>query len=263
MTDASRPGSDPLTALRHSHERLVDMVEPLGEDDVTRQSYDDDWSIAQVLSHLGSGAEIFGRYLAAFAAGGEPPTGEQFQPIWDTWNAKSAPEQARDALQVDGEFVATVDALKRDGQDGWQVEMFGMQTGLDDVVRMRLNEHAVHSWDIAVALDPSATIAPESVALLVDQLGQLAAWAGKPTSEPLDVVVRTESPARVFRISSTSEGVRVEPIEDPGASAPASLELPAEAFIRLVYGRLDADHTPALKADGIDLDTLRSMFPGM
>jgi hypothetical protein len=39
------------------------------------------------------------------------------------------------------------------------------------------------------------------------------------------------------------------------------LEIPAEAFLRLAYGRLDEEHTPA----GIDpthLAELRRVFPG-
>jgi hypothetical protein len=46
-----------------------------------------------------------------------------------------------------------------------------------------------------------------------------------------------------------------------GAGEP-DLVLPAEAFIRLVYGRLDADHTPAV-AGSADLDALRAAFPGV
>ena len=48
----------------------------------------------------------------------------------------------------------------------------------------------------------------------------------------------------------------------PGTDLP-TLHLPAEAFVRLVYGRLDADHTPhRVQADGLDLDDLRKVFPG-
>jgi hypothetical protein len=33
--------------------------------------------------------------------------------------------------------------------------------------------------------------------------------------------------------------------------------------VRLVYGRLDAEHTPAaVETDGVDLDQLRAVFPG-
>ena len=40
---------------------------------------------------------------------------------------------------------------------------------------------------------------------------------------------------------------------------------PAEAFLRLVYGRLDPDHTPAVDLDAADvtLDELRRTFPGV
>ena len=49
----------------------------------------------------------------------------------------------------------------------------------------------------------------------------------------------------------------------PGASSGSpDLELPAEALIRLVYGRLDPDHTPAV-ADPALLDELRGVFPGV
>ena len=46
-----------------------------------------------------------------------------------------------------------------------------------------------------------------------------------------------------------------EPETDP------DLQLPAEAFIRLVYGRLDPDHTPAVKGRDL-LVSLRQAFPG-
>lgn len=45
------------------------------------------------------------------------------------------------------------------------------------------------------------------------------------------------------------------------ATASADLRLPAEAFARLVYGRLDPDHTPP-GDHGSALDTLRRVFPG-
>jgi hypothetical protein len=36
---------------------------------------------------------------------------------------------------------------------------------LDALVRLRLNEHTLHSWDVAVALRPEATLDPEGVSL--------------------------------------------------------------------------------------------------
>ncbi len=44
-------------------------------------------------------------------------------------------------------------------------------------------------------------------------------------------------------------------------TATPDLVLPAEAFIRLVYGRLDAAHASAVDAPAV-LDELRAAFPG-
>ena len=47
-----------ISALRHSHDDLRASVEPLGRTQLEQRSYASEWSIAQVLSHLGSQAEI-------------------------------------------------------------------------------------------------------------------------------------------------------------------------------------------------------------
>jgi hypothetical protein len=49
----------------------------------------------------------------------------------------------------------------------------------------------------------------------------------------------------------------------PGMDADGAIRMPTEALLRLVYGRLDAGHTPAgVSADGIDTGRLRAVFPG-
>ena len=45
------------------------------------------------------------------------------------------------------------------------------------------------------------------------------------------------------------------------AAASPDVELPAEAFARLVYGRLDAEHTPSGE-HGSTLDVFQRVFPG-
>ena len=58
-----------IGVLRNSHERLAGLVRPLTPEQLRAQSYDTDWTIAQVLSHLGSGAEIATLSLAAALGG--------------------------------------------------------------------------------------------------------------------------------------------------------------------------------------------------
>jgi len=90
-----------IGALRHSHERLQEAAGPLDAAQLEQLSYASEWSIAQVLSHLGSQAEIFGLFLAAGLTGQDPPGREEFVPIWEVWNAKSPQAQASDALRAD------------------------------------------------------------------------------------------------------------------------------------------------------------------
>ncbi|MBV9095768.1 MAG: maleylpyruvate isomerase N-terminal domain-containing protein [Streptosporangiaceae bacterium] len=150
---------DPLGVLRHSHDALRAMAEPLGLDQLRQGSYDKEWSIAQVLAHMGSQAEISGLFLDAALSGQDPPGREAFAPIWERWNGKDPQRQ------------------------------FILETG--------------------------------------DGVSLTAAPAGPP---------------------------------EPGLP---EVNLPAEAFVRLVYGRLDPAHTPpSVKCTGVDLDDLRPLFPG-
>ena len=51
--------------------------------------------------------------------------------------------------------------------------------------------------------------------------------------------------------------------ESDGEDGLPELRLSAEAFLRLVYGRLGPAHTPPVEAGGVDLDELRQLFPGL
>jgi uncharacterized protein (TIGR03083 family) len=248
-----------IEALRNSHNALRRTVTPLAVTALEEKSYASEWSIAQVLSHLGSQAEIFGLFLDAGTGGREPPGNDAFPPIWEKWNAKSAAAQAADALQVDDEVTARFESLDEQQRQELQLRLFGMDLDTAGLARMRLAEHAVHSWDIAVALDPTATLAPDATGLLIDTLGQVVARAAKPDGSTRQVHVSTTDPVRQF-VLDIGESVTLSPAAEAGTQP--ELELPAEAFIRLIYGRLDAAHTPLLKTNCADVDKLRRIFPG-
>jgi uncharacterized protein (TIGR03083 family) len=249
-----------LVELRRSRDRLVAALGGLSDEQVAGPSYADEWSIAQVASHLGSGAEIFTLFLDAGRQHTPAPGAEEFQPIWSRWNGKTPSEQGRDAVVADAEFIRVVEALTPDERAGWQLEMFGSATSLPGLLRMRLGEHVLHTWDIEVALDPAATVPDPAAALVIDTLPGLAARAGKPMPNPRAVQVTT--PHRNFVLEPIDDGVRLLPASSE-AERSARVRLPAEAFVRLVYGRLDAEHTPAsVEAQGVDLADLRATFPG-
>jgi len=252
-----------IAAVRHSNEALRALAAPLTADQLAQRSYDSEWSIAQVLSHLGSSAEIFGLWLDAGLTGQDPPGQDAFVPIWETWNARSPQAQAADSLQANEAAAERLESLDDGQRERFRLQLFGMDLDIAGLARMRLSEHAVHSWDVAVALDPSATVAPEAVGLLIDTLGPIAGWSGKPDGTKRQVHVSVSDPQRHFTLA-TGEAVTLEPAaagerEEPGPE----LRLPAEALIRLVYGRLDPDHTPPVEARGVELDELRPIFPGI
>ena len=94
-----------------------------------------------------------------------------------------------------------------------------------------------------------------------DTLGPLAARSGKPDGTKLRLHVSASDPQRDFTLESgdTVTLAPSAPGEDPGLP---DLQLPAEALVRLVYGRLDPAHTPPVETRGVDLDELRRLFPG-
>ncbi len=252
-----------ISALRHSHDRLQAGVGPLNLAELEQRSYASEWSIAQVLSHLGSQAEIFGLFLDAGLTGQEPPGREAFAPIWDSWNGKDPQAQAADALRADEATLERFESLDAGEQARLHLKMFGMELGTTGLARMRLGEHAIHTWDVLVALEPSATVAADAVNLLIDTLDQLAARSGKPDGKQRKVRVSTTDPDRQFTLE-TGEAVTLTPSDGEGTPelGLSELRLPAEAFVRLLYGRMDEAHTPPAEVAGVALDELRQIFPG-
>jgi uncharacterized protein (TIGR03083 family) len=252
-----------IDALRHSHDVLQGVVEPLTAGQLEQRSYASEWSIAQVLSHLGSQAEIFGLFLDAGLTGQDPPGMAAFGPIWEVWNAKSPQAQAADALRADAVTLARFESMDAAAHARLRLQVFGMDADTTVLARMRLGELAVHTWDVAVALDPEATVAPPAVALLIDTLDQLVNRAAQADGKPRKVRVTTSDPERHF-ILETGDSVSLVAADDETTPelGLSELRLPAEAFVRLLYGRLDADHTPPAENAGVELDELRPIFPG-
>src|SRR5215468_7779038 len=252
-----------IGALRRSHDALCALAGPLTADQLEQPSYCTDWSIAHVFSHLGSQAEVFGLWFDAGLSGQDPPGQDAFRPIWAAWDTKAPQAQVADSLRANEQLIERFESLDTGLRERFRLPLFRQDLDLAGLARMRLSEHAVHSWDIAVALDPAATVAPESVGLLVDTLGQLAAWTGKADGTKRRVHVSTSAPQRQFTLQ-TGEAVTLEPsVGGEGEKPLLELRLPAEALIRLVYGRLDPAHTPPVETRGVDLGGLRPIFPGL
>lgn len=249
-----------MQELRRSSDHLRALVTPLDDAALESQAYPTEWSIAQVLSHIGSGAVIMQRRLEDGLAG--RPVPDDFAPsVWDTWNAKSARAMADDALISDAALVERLEGMSDDDLAGFRFTLGPRSFDGHGLIGLRLNEHTFHTWDVEVALDPAATLAPGATAQVIDNLGFAATFSARPTGSDRTVAVRTSDPERAFTITLTPDAVTFAVGNGNGRGDP-DLTLPAEAFARLVYGRLDPDHTPAFEGDPDLLADLRRAYPG-
>jgi uncharacterized protein (TIGR03083 family) len=231
----------------------------MSEAELIRPAYPTEWSIADVLSHLGSAAVITTRRLDDTVASVDTP--DDFAPgVWDAWNAKDPVAQRDDALAADAELLAQLYKVTPEQRQAFASAMGPMTIDFQQFVGMRLNEHALHTWDIEVIDTPDATVAQTAAELVVDNLDLIARFTAKATGDTRTITVTTTDPIRRFDVELTPEAVSFHPALIPSPTA-TDIAIPAEAFARLVYGRLDPDHTPAGN-HGDTLDALRRVFPG-
>ena len=182
-----------LSPLRASVDRLRQLVATLDDTDLRRPAYPTEWTIADVLSHLGSGAVITERRHQDALAGHDTP--DDFAPaVWDAWNAKDPSAQRDDALAADAALLDRLEATTTEERDRFATAMGPMTFGFDQFVGMRLNEHALHTWDIHVITDPTASLPADTTPLLVDNLDLIARFTAKPPEEPIDITVMIIAP---------------------------------------------------------------------
>lgn len=246
-----------IDALRASHDRLAGLLRPLSASEIEQPAYPSEWSIADTASHIGSQAEILQLFVDAGLTGAEPPGMERFSAVWDRWNALAPADQVSQSIAADEALVTRLEGTTAAERESFSVPFFTGDQDIAGLAAARLGEHAVHTWDIAVALDPTAVVPGDAAALLVDELPVVATRASRPVDGADPVAVATTAPERRFTLTLSPE-VTLEVTDQPG---PDPLVLTAEAFLRLVYGRLDADHTPADVGDP-RLPALREAFPG-
>jgi len=261
-----------ISVLRTTHDELAAFVRGLAADDLLRRSGASEWTVAQVLGHLGSGAEIGLATLRAAQAGQDAPGGDFNHSVWDRWNAKSPEEQAGDFLTADAEIVSAYQSLDAETRERLRIKPAFLPAPGDVALMagMRLNEAALHAWDVGVAFDPSATVASDAAGVLTDlyagPLDFMIGFMGRP--DELDprlattLRVQTSDPERVLGLT-LGETVGFSEAPEP---ADVVLSIPAEAWTRLLGGRLAPEHTPpsvTVTGDDITLDDLRRVFPGI
>ncbi|TDD63407.1 maleylpyruvate isomerase family mycothiol-dependent enzyme [Kribbella antibiotica] len=254
-----------IAAIRSGYDRLADVVKKLDDDALAGPSAATEWDIAQVLSHLGSGAEISTNTLQLAIDGQPPAEGDFNQTVWARWDSSSRREQADGFLEWNDKLIALFESLDADQRENLRVELSWLPAPIDvaGFGRMRLSELTHHSWDVRSATDPDATLDAAAVPEMLQNSGNLS-WISKPAAlngETAVLAVTTTDPETTFTLR-LADPVTIDeaPADQPGGT----LTLPAEAWLRLAAGRLGPDRTPAsVELTGpITLDTLRGVFAG-
>jgi uncharacterized protein (TIGR03083 family) len=253
-----------IAALRAEHDALVRTLSELSDDQLTGPSGASEWKVADVLSHLGSGAVItFAGLQSALGARPAPEDGFN-ESVWDSWNAMSPAEQRANFLERDAELVAAFEALDEQQRESLSLHLGFLPAPASVALfaGMRLNEAAQHSWDVRVSREPAAGLLPNSASVLAElfsrELAFLLGFIGK--ADRIAHPVRLDISGSGYGLTIADSVAVVTPVDHPTALFTGQLE----AAIRLITGRLGPTHTPsdlAVTGDAT-LAELRTVFPG-
>jgi putative sterol carrier protein len=105
---------------------------------------------------------------------------------------------------------------------------------------------------------------PDAPPLLLEHMAFMLGWLAKPAAlggRAVALRIDLSDLDRSFGLAVDGGGAS---LGDVPAQPDGVVALPAEAWVRLVTGRLDAAHTPASVAvsGDVPLETLRQVFPG-
>jgi uncharacterized protein (TIGR03083 family) len=249
-----------IAALRSGHDHLAEFAAAASDDTLGHQSMCADWNVAQVLSHLGSGAEI-GRATVT----GIPVENSE---VWARWNAMGPADIASSFVIADEQLVAWYEARSDEELATLQIHLPFLPAPIDAATAagFRLSELALHSWDVFAAFDARATLAPDATVLLVDRLPMMVGFVGRFTpretrpAHDTTIKVTTSDPERHYELEL---GDHLELRPAAGGSSEGELTLPAEALLRLTAGRLPPGREARASITGtLTLHQLRTAFPG-
>ncbi|MET0525900.1 MAG: maleylpyruvate isomerase family mycothiol-dependent enzyme [Nocardioides sp.] len=249
-----------IAELRANHDRLAAFVVDVEESQLKGPSGASEWTVADVLSHLGSGAEIQ-RHTIAHALGDvseAPPN----QAVWDRWDALPPVEQAHAFVEADERLVALYESLTDDQRESTTVHLGFLPEPVPVVVplALRLNEQTLHGWDARVGIDPRATLDEEAAELMFRHYATT-------TSFLLGFIGKSDRLAQTLRLAVRGYTLVIDDgvtVEQGTLGTTATYVGPLEAVLRLLAGRLAPEQTPDdVRVTGnVTLDELREVFPG-
>jgi uncharacterized protein (TIGR03083 family) len=253
-----------IAALGAEHDAMATTTRDLTDEELAGPSGAAAWTVAAVLSHLGSGAVITLAGLQTALGLRQPPQEGFNQSVWDRWNAMSPAGQRAGFLEHDAALVSAFAALDERQRESLELKVGFLPAPLSvaSFGGMRLHESVQHGWDVRVARDPAAALLPESADVLAElfsgEIAFLLGFMGK--ADLIAGPVQLEIAGSGYGLSIADSVALVSPVDHPTATFTG----PLEGAIRLIAGRLGPQHTPSdLTVTGnVTLEDLRTAFPG-
>ncbi len=215
-----------------------------------------EWQVRDVVSHLIGGAERQAESMERGRGGDSNPPAGFVPPEPAALSANNAQRDIDRRNQLAGSVLETFDAsyerLHREfdgfGEGSWDTLCWHVRRGAmtaASYVDLRIQELAIHDWDIRSAFQPGAALDHDCVPVLLDMSPTWLGMCFRPTTRLSRPVVYGfdvgPEESRKFRMSVTGDAFEMVPVSDPnGPHADVSLSATAEQYLLFTYGRLTA-----------------------
>ena len=240
-----------------------------------------EWQVRDVVSHLIGGAERQAESMERGRGGDSNPPAGFVPPDPAALSAINAQRDIDRRNQLAGSVLETFDAsydrLQREfdrfAEGSWDTLCWHMRRGAmtaASYVELRIQELAIHDWDIRSAFQPGARLDPDSVPVLLDMSPTWLGMCFRPSAHlPKPVVYGFDiglEGSRKYRMSVTGDAFEMVPGGAPQADL--SLSATAEQYLLFTYGRLTAAEgissgKLAVQGDASHLDQFEIWFKGL
>ena len=253
----------------------------LTADQLARPSARADWQVQDVLSHLIGGADRQADSIRRGRAG-DPGPAPGFTPMDN--NAMSANNAQRDVQRreqlgdgllsaFDTAYAGLQQQIDGIGPNDWETPCWHIRRGAisaADYLELRIQELAIHDWDMRHGLEDSPQLNADCVSTLLSATPKWLGMCFRP-GEKLDTPVAYE-----FDLAPPHETSIIVRVAGDSFDFPTEDEAPerwtvcaeAPAFLLFIYGRITGReaieaHEFAITGDPALLDRFESWFRGV
>ena len=268
--------ADPMTTLidlvNGEANRLTDYLSEMKPESWSQDSACQGWKIGDVVAHLSIAAGTWAGSLTRAAAGdSEPPQGQAFlgagvrgsDVIADAATAHFQEKGEQLLCEFNQGYHQLEQALSALRPKDWEKPCFHRRgkVPIHQFVAIRLQELAVHGWDIRAGLDPSAGISEEALPQLVTMVPRWlrTAFVSNQDSNP-DLAAPTRFRFDVTGVQPVKQDVVVtgqeyEIQDSPSGQADVTFHCDTGNYILLIFGRIAVEQGVAsgrLKIEGTE-----------